>query len=45
MPTKSAGFVTDSLLAIKRQNLVGIIPAFIWDVLCSDLGPVTCHIF
>jgi hypothetical protein len=41
MPTKSVGFDIDSLLAIKRQNLVGIIPVFVWDVLCSDLGPVT----
>jgi hypothetical protein len=45
MPTKSAGFDIDSLLAIKRQNLVGIIPVFVWDVLCSYLNPVTCQLF
>jgi len=41
MPTKSADFDMDSLLAIKRQNLVG----FVWDVLYSDLDPVTCYLF
>ena len=45
MPTKSAGFDINSLLTIKLQNLVGIILVFVWDVLCSDLGPVTYHLF
>jgi hypothetical protein len=45
MPTKLACFDIDSLLAIKRQNLVGIIPVFVRDVLGSDLGPVIWYFF